>query len=128
MKKIRMLMIIAVSGLMVLTLSGMAGAIGFSYTDTSTNASGSGITYQVDITVGTDGGYSGTLTVLGAGGESGWDLNWVAFKLAGVQLDGQTNKFLTIDLGSFGRGGGATLAIASPVPSPERSLILRRGL
>ena len=79
----KILLVLAISGLMVLTLSGMAGAIGFSYTDTTTNASGSGITYTLNIP---SPGANATLTV--SGGNSAWSLDWVAFKLGGVTLDG----------------------------------------
>jgi hypothetical protein len=99
MEKIRILIIIAISGLMVLTLSGMAGAIGFTYTDETSNAAiigGSPIIYTV--TIPEDGAGEGTLTVTGGdeNSDSAWTLNWVAFKLGGVKLNGNPS-FFTVD-------------------------------
>jgi hypothetical protein len=89
MKKIKILTVVAISGLMLLGFSGMAGAIGFTYTDTSTKASGEGgITFNLN----TD---TGKLIVSG-NFEAGWNVNWVAFKLAGVDLGGDKNGFVTL--------------------------------
>lgn len=90
----RILTIISISALMILTLSGMAGAIGFSYTDTTSSAASGtpGITYTVAINNATG---QGTLTV--TGGNSAWTLNSVSFKFGGVKLDGSP-QFFTVDI------------------------------
>jgi hypothetical protein len=81
---------------MVLTLSGAAGAIGFSYTDTTTDASGTGgITYTLNINENTG---VGTLAVSG-NYSAGWSLTSVAFKLAGIKLGDAPSGFFEMEAG-----------------------------
>ena len=85
MQKARILIVIAISGFVILTSSGVAGAIGFTYVDRESQATNGGtlpITYIVSIP---DAGGTGTLRV--TGGNSDWTLNWVEFKLGGVRLN-----------------------------------------
>jgi hypothetical protein len=104
MEKTRIFVIIAISGFMVLSLSGMARAIGFTYADTSTNASGGGITYILDVN---DSTHEASLTVMG--GDSNWDLDWVAFKLEGVKFSGSDNDgFVEFDLPDLDLGDGVS--------------------
>ncbi len=106
----RVLTIISISALMILTLSGMAGALGFSYTDTTSSAASgtAGITYTVAIDNATG---HGTLTV--TGGSSAWTLNSVAFKFGGVKLDGSP-KFYEVDMNPDTFFGG-TITVALDV-------------
>ena len=83
MKKLRILIIISISVFMVLTLSGMARATTILYTDTL-----SGITFNLNITQ-TGDTISGTLELVGA--NPAWTLDWVAFKIGGIELSGSFN-------------------------------------
>jgi PEP-CTERM motif len=100
MGKIRTLIIIVISSLMVLTTSGMAGAdtIGFTWTDATSEPWGSDVTYSVSIDTVTG---DGTLTVYGW--DPGWTLNWVAFQLGGVKFDG-SNSFYRVDFDDTNTG------------------------
>jgi hypothetical protein len=79
MEKTRILIIIAISSFMVLTLSGMARATAYTYTDMDT-----GITFNLNITQ-SDDNFLGTLSL--TGGNPSWTLDWVAFKIGGIKLE-----------------------------------------
>jgi PEP-CTERM motif len=111
MGKIRTLIMIIISSLMVLTTSGMAGAdtIGFTWTDTTSEPWGSDVTYSVSIDTVTG---NGTLTV--DGWDTDWTLNWVAFQLGGVKFDG-SNSFYRVEFDDTNTGTISINFNVSPV-------------
>lgn len=100
MGKIRTLIMIIISSLMVLTTSGMAGAdtIGFTWTDMTSEPWGTNVTYSVSINTVTG---EGTLTV--DGWDQDWTLNWVAFQLGGVKFD-DSNSFYKVEFDDTNNG------------------------